>query len=156
MPLYIWVIGGVVALVAVGMLVVLARRQSRIEAAMGYGDLAPIEKKARPPVSAYVLCYLLFFGLLAASVAVFFSWPTTLKVLLAVLGLRWEANNLIYVFGMAVIGFILFILVAAAEPYLRGGVERHELARRSLRMGLALGAVWLVGVIIRLAATAAL
>ncbi len=151
-----WIIAAVVAVVIVGLLVVLSRRQSRVESAMGYGDLAPVEKKANPPLSAYLVCYLLFFGLLAASVAVFFSWPATLKVLLAVFGLRWEANNLIYVFGMAVIGFILFILVAAAEPYLRGGVERHELARRFLRMGLALGAVWLVGVIIRLAATAAL
>lgn len=151
-----WIIAAVVAVVIIGTVVVLARRQSRAEVAMGYGDLAPVERKANPPLSAYVVCYLLFFGLLAASVAIFFSWTVTIKVLLAVFGLRWEVNNLIYLFGMAVIGLILFILVAAAEPYLRGGVERKELARRALRMGLALGAVWLVGVIIRLAAMTAL
>ncbi len=60
-----WIIAAVVAVVIVGLLVVLARRQSRAEVAMGYGDLDPVEKKANPPFSAYLVCYLLFFGLLA-------------------------------------------------------------------------------------------
>jgi hypothetical protein len=136
---------GVAIVVIILMLVVLARRQQRMESAAGHDVLPASGVPAGPPIRAYVLCYALFFLILLLSVAVFFDWTQNLRVLLAAADLRWELNRLLYMLGMAFIGFSMFILVAAAEPYLRRGVERRNLAHRFLRLMLVVGGFWLVG-----------
>jgi hypothetical protein len=134
------------------MVVILARRQRRMDTAAGYSDLPQAGAPAGPPVSAYLLCYVLFFVLLALSVAVFFGWTQNIQVILAATDFRWEINRLVYMMGMAFVGLFLFVLVAAAEPYLRGGVAQENLARRFLRLMLVLGGFWLVGFVVRVVA----
>ena len=83
---------------------------------------------------SYLACYGLYVVVLALGAAVFFIWPTTLVALIgAVLG-HSAFNRSIYLVGMLFLGMGLFVLVMAAEPYLRGGVARGQLLRRFVRL----------------------
>jgi hypothetical protein len=143
---------GVAIVLIILMIVVLARRQQRMESAAGHDVLPASGMSGNPPIRRYILCYALFFLILLLGVAVFFDWTQNLRALLAAADLRWELNRLLYMVGMGFIGFSMFILVAAAEPYLRGGVEQQDLARRFLQLMLVVGAFWLVGLAGRLLA----
>jgi hypothetical protein len=44
----------------------------------------------------------------------------------------------------------LFILVMAAEPYLRGGIRRQRVVQRFARIAVPLGVVGIIGEVINL------
>jgi hypothetical protein len=71
--------------------------------------------------------------------------------LLAAFLQRSQANRLIYLASMTLLGLGLFILVMGAEPYLRNGVERDQLRRRFFRLAWPLLIAGAVGLLVRAA-----
>ena len=59
-----------------------------------------------------------------------------------------SVNGSIYAVSMIVIGLGLFMLVIAAEPYLRNGVKRGQLMHRFVRVALPVAAAGLLGVLL--------
>jgi hypothetical protein len=55
---------------------------------------------------------------------------------------------LIYLASMAVLGLGAFILVMAAEPYLRGGLHRQQLMRRFRKLAIPLVIVGAVALLV--------
>ncbi len=105
----------------------------------------------------FLACYLLYTLLLAlAVVAVFVIWPTTMITVLAVFnaGSRW--NHFLYLVSMLLLGTSLFILVMAAEPYLRNGIQRRQLLRRFARLVVPVGIIGLLGVLLQVVSLAML
>jgi hypothetical protein len=83
----------------------------------------------------YLACYTLYIVLIAAGIVVLY-WvvrPAILALLAALLGQSY-ANRIIFLSSMTLLGMGLFILVMAAEPYLRNGAARHQLLRRFVRL----------------------
>ena len=68
----------------------------------------------------------------------FIIWRWTILALLAAFMGRSSANRLIYMLGILFVGVSLFVLVMAAEPYLRTGVPRRQLLRRFVRLAAPL------------------
>lgn len=103
-------------------------------------------RSRRPPplppglasVPRYVLCYLLFVVLVGLSYAGFILWqPTSLRLIGAALGDSY-ANQFLQDVSVVFLGFVLFGLLIAGEPYLRDGVAKRRLGRRFLRLALIL------------------
>jgi hypothetical protein len=65
-------------------------------------------------------------------------WRNAILALLAAFMGRSQANRLIYLASMALLGLGLFILVMAAGPYLRSGLERQQLMRRFRKLAIPL------------------
>jgi hypothetical protein len=65
-------------------------------------------------------------------------WRNAVLALLAAFMGRNQANRLIYLASMALLGLALFILVMAAGPYLRSGLERQQLMRRFRKLAIPL------------------
>jgi hypothetical protein len=153
-----WLIGMVVSLVLIIIFVVLlARRERRMNPeafalANSSANTAALGGWAAP----YILCYALYALLVGLGAVVFFVWPDAIKLLLALLGMSWEASRFLYVAGVTLAGLVAFAGVLAAEPYLRSGVDRHLLLPRFLRAALALGAFGLLGLVVRWTMLAAL
>ena len=103
----------------------------------------------RPPTPlGYVACYGLYALLLVGSVVTLLIWRTTILLLISgLIGLS-PVNGSIYAISMIVIGLGLFMLVIAAEPYLRNGVKRGQLMRRFARVALPVLAGGLLGLLI--------
>jgi hypothetical protein len=91
--------------------------------------------KRKPTRLEYLACYALYFLLIVAGVATLFlvMRPAILALIAALLG-QSRANRIVYLAAIALSGLGLFILVMTAEPYLRNGVERGQLARRFIRI----------------------
>ncbi len=70
---------------------------------------------------SYVACYILYFCLVAVSIASYFLWPPAILALIAALSAESDFQRPLYVAGNFLIVFILFGLLIAAEPYLRAG-----------------------------------
>lgn len=89
-------------------------------------------------VARYVSCYALFLLLLAVSYVGFMLWqPTSLRLIGLALGESY-ANQFVQDVSVVFMGFVLFGLLIAGEPYLREGVARRQLVRRFLRLALIL------------------
>jgi hypothetical protein len=105
-----------------------------------------------PTWRAYALSLGLFLVLLFVGyLAIFIVWREALLAMLAVVlqGRHWSISRLFYMLGIVAIAIAGFIYLMAAEPYLRGGVERHDLRRRFLRLFLPLVAITLIGMLVR-------
>ncbi len=99
---------------------------------------------------AYVVCYGLFLLLLALSILAFFAWRAAILALIGAFAGRSAANSLLYVGPMTLIGLVLFLIIMAAETYLRTGVERRQLRRRFVRFVTPLIIVVLLAVLLRI------
>ncbi len=92
-----------------------------------------------PTLRGYLACYALYNGLIIpGTIAVFLIWRSAILVMLAAFMSRSQANRLIYLASMALLGLCAFILVMAAEPYLRNGMERRQLMRRFRKLAIPL------------------
>jgi hypothetical protein len=86
--------------------------------------------------------------LLVGSVATLLIWRITILLMLATwLGIS-SVNGSIYAVSLIVIGLGLFMLVIAAEPYLRNGVKRGQLMSRFARVALPIAATGLLGMLL--------
>jgi hypothetical protein len=95
--------------------------------------------KTEPTPGGYLACYVLYIGLIIpGTVVVFLIWRSAIIAILAAFMARSQANRLIYLASMAVLGLGAFILVMAAEPYLRGGLLRGQLMRRFRKLAIPL------------------
>ncbi len=104
----------------------------------------------RQKVLRYLACYISYFLLLALGVVVVFMiWRRTIIVLLAAFLADSRWNDFLYLLSMVLLGTGLFILVMAAEPYLRTGVPRCQLLRRFTRLAVPLGLAGLLGVLVQ-------
>ena len=96
-------------------------------------------EKTKPMLRSYLACYALYIGLIIpGTIAVFLIWRSAILALLAAFMARSQANQLIYLASMALLGLGAFILVMAAEPYLRKGMERRQLLRRFRQLAIPL------------------
>lgn len=101
--------------------------------------MAKTEPAKWPTLRGYMACYALYIGLiLPGTVVVFLIWRSAILALLAAIMPRSQANRLIYLASMAILGLCAFIVVMAAEPYLRGGMERRQLMRRFRKLAIPL------------------
>jgi hypothetical protein len=95
--------------------------------------------KTQPTLRSYLACYALYIGLIIpGTVAVFLLWRNAILALLAAFMGRSQANRLIYLASMVLLGLGAFILVMAAEPYLRNGMPRKQLMRRFRKLVIPL------------------
>lgn len=105
-----------------------------------------------PTWRAYALSLGLFLVLLVVGyVAIFIVWREALLDMLAVVlqGRHWSISRLLYMLGVVGLTIVGFIYLMAAEPYLRVGVERHDLRRRFLRLFIPLAVITIIGLIVR-------
>jgi len=92
-----------------------------------------------PALRGYLACYALYIGLIIpGTIAVILIWRNAILVMLAAFLGRSQANQFIYLASMALLGLGGFILVMAAEPYLRNGVKRQQLMRRFRKLAFPL------------------
>lgn len=98
-------------------------------------------------VSLGLFLVLLFVGYLA----IFVVWREALLSVLAVVlqGRHWSISRLLYMLGVVAFTVGGFVFLMAAEPYLRGGVESHDLRRRFLHLFIPLAAITLIGMVVR-------
>jgi hypothetical protein len=101
-----------------------------------------------PKLLAYLACYSLYVLLLVCSVVTLLIWRVTILLMIATWIGASSVNGSIYAISMIVIGLGLFMLVIAAEPYLRNGVKRGQLMRRFVRVALPVAAAGLLGVLL--------
>lgn len=105
-----------------------------------------------PTWRAYALSLGLFLLLLFIGyLAIFVVWREALLSILAVAlqGRHWSISRLMYMLGIIVFAVLGFIFLMASEPYLRAGVEHHDLRRRFLRLFIPLAVITLIGVLVR-------
>ena len=107
-------------------------------------------------MQAYAVCYSLFLLLFALSILVFFVWRAAILALIAAFGTRSAVNSLLYLGPMTLIAIVLFLVVMAAETYLRNGVERRQLRRRFFRFATPLIIAVVLGLLIRVFAISTL
>ena len=101
--------------------------------------MAKTEPAKSATLGGYLACYALYIVLLIpGTVGVLLLWRNAILVLLAAFMSRSQANRLIYLASMALLGLCGFILVVAADPYLRNGVERQQLLRRFRKLAIPL------------------
>ena len=83
----------------------------------------------------YLICYALYALLLVGGVAVLILVvrPAILALIVTLLG-NSQANRFVYLASMSLLGLGLFILVMAAESYLRNGIARQQLLTRFLKI----------------------
>ena len=100
----------------------------------------------------YVVCYSLYAVLLALSITVLLLWRQAVLYAVAAFVDTGDGARLIFDLTLLMIGMLLFVIVLGAEPYLRHGVTRHQLALRFLRMFVLVTGVGAVGLGIQLVA----
>jgi len=108
-----------------------------------------MESAKWPTLRGYLACYALYIGLIIpGTVAVLMIWRSAILAMLAAFLGRSQANRLIYLASMAVLGLCGFILVMAAEPYLRSGVQRQKLMFRFRKLAIPLVIAGALGLLI--------
>ena len=139
------------------LIVGLVRREQRSNIHdLWVGDVAPSKPAPLlPDLPAFVACYALYAMLIAMGyVVVFMIWRSTILTLLAAfVGLN-DVNRFIYLLLMWLMGIGLFVLVMAAEPYMRSGIRGRQLMRRFGRLAVYLGAAGALGLILQVLAMA--
>src|SRR5919202_5511321 len=98
--------------------------------------------------------YALYAVVLVLAVAVLLLWRTTMLALRAALLGESDLTPLLYGAVMALLGFGLFVLTMAAEPYLRSGIRRRQLRRRFARLAVPLAIAWALGFVLQIVAVA--
>jgi len=102
-----------------------------------------------PTLRSYVACYALYIGLIIpGTVVVLMIWRSAILAMLAAFMARSQANRLIYLASMAVLGLCGFILVMAAEPYLRSGIQRRKLMLRFRKLAIPLVIAGALGLLV--------
>ena len=103
---------------------------------------------------SYGACYTLYAVVFALAVAVLLLWRTTVLALSAAVLGESDLAPLLYGAVMALLGFGLFVLTLAAEPYLRTGIRRRQLRRRFARLAVPLAIAWGLGFVLQIVAVA--
>ena len=105
-------------------------------------------------VRDYFLCYALYVVLIAlAYVVLFVIWRQTIISLIGVtLGARTQSSAA-YLFPMFLMGLGMFVLIMAAEPYLRTGIPRGKVVRRFGRMAIPLVVAGVAGLLLQVLLT---
>ena len=121
----------------------------------------PIQRLTKRETVAYLLPYVTVYALYALlfmlGVVVLFTWPTTIRAVLAAFtDLSDEWQRFLYQGSIALLGLLLGALLLAAEPYLRGGIGRGHVARRFVYLSMVLGLMGGLGVVLRELAFAAI
>jgi hypothetical protein len=97
------------------------------------------EPAKRSMLRGYLACYTLYIGLIIpGTIAVLLIWRSAILAMIAAFMSRSQANQLISLASMALLGLCGFILVMAAEPYLRNGMARRQLMRRFRKLAIPL------------------
>jgi hypothetical protein len=92
----------------------------------------------------YLTCYILYTVLVLLGVVVAFGiWRLTIIALIAAFIGPSHVNAAIYMTSMIVLGLSTFVLLLAAEPYLR-----QQLWRRFARLATPLGIAGLIGMLL--------
>ncbi len=143
---------GVMVTLIVALVVALQRRERRMGGIDGY-DGQTFRPKPAPltwhEAAPYVACYTLYALLLVGVVIVNFTWWPAIRAWLAIFALGDGATGTIYMIGRIVLVVLGAIFMLASEPYLREGVARRQLMRRSVRLFLALGAAGVLGFVLQ-------
>ena len=101
--------------------------------------MAKTEPGKWPTLRGYLACYALYIGLLIpGTIVVLLIWRNAILALLEAFMGRSPANRLIYLASMVLLGLGAFILVIAAESYLRNGVAQRQLMRRFRKLAIPL------------------
>jgi hypothetical protein len=105
--------------------------------------------KTEPTLRSYLACYALYIGLIIpGTITVFLLWRNAIIAMLAAFLEGSQANRLIYLASVALLGLGGFILVMAAEPYLRGGLQRRQLMRRFGKLAIPLAIAGAVALLV--------
>ena len=98
----------------------------------------------------WALCYSLYVALIVlAYLVLFVVWRRVIIALVGIsLGARTQSSAA-YLFPMFLMGLGMFVLVMAAEPYLRGGVQRGEHVQRFGRMAVPLVVGGVAGLLVQ-------
>jgi len=103
--------------------------------------MGKLESAKWPTLRGYLACYALYIVLIIpGTIAVLLLWRSAILVMLAAFLGRSQANRLIYLTSMLLLGLGAFILVMAAGPYLRTGLRRRQLMRRFRKLAIPLAA----------------
>jgi hypothetical protein len=108
------------------------------------------EPVQRNKVIDYLVCYALYAVLLVLCYFIFVTWTSLVLGLIGAFLGPTVANGTIYSFFLVLLGIALFVLVMAAEPYLRGGIHRQRVVQRFARIAVPLAAIEIVGEVINL------
>ena len=97
--------------------------------------MAETHPRKQPTWLEYLACYSLYILLIVGGAATLFLVlrPAVLALIVMLLG-QSRANRIVYLAAITLLGLGLFILVMAAEPYLRRGLERQQLLPRFVRL----------------------
>ena len=111
--------------------------------------MANIQPKKQPTWLEYLACYGLYLLLIVGGAATLFlvMRPALLALIVMLLG-QSRANRIVYLAAITLLGLGLFILVMAAEPYLRNGVARRQLLRRFIRLASPVVVAAILGLLI--------
>jgi hypothetical protein len=110
--------------------------------------MAEIKPAKWPTPRGYLAYYALYILLFPATIGVLMLWRNAILVMLAAFLGRSQANRLIYLASMLVLGLGGFVLVMAAGPYLRTGLQRRQLMRRFRKLIIPLAAAAAVALLI--------
>jgi hypothetical protein len=97
--------------------------------------MAETRSNKKPTWLEYVACYALYIALIVGGAGVLFLVvrPAILALITSLMG-QSRANRIVYLGAITLFGLGLFILIMAAEPYLRNGLARRQLTRRFIRI----------------------
>jgi hypothetical protein len=90
----------------------------------------------RQLVPLYLACYALWLGLSALGLWLLFELRSTLFVLAIWLRANPWAVRAIDQFGIVMLGLLWLMGIILLEHYLRRGLEKQQLLRRAVRVGL--------------------
>ena len=100
--------------------------------------MAKTEPAKRPTLRSYLACYALYIALIIGTIVVFLIWRNAILAMLEAFIGRSQTNRLIYLISMVLLGLGGFILVIAAEQYLRSGMAQQQLMRRFGKLAIPL------------------
>jgi hypothetical protein len=101
--------------------------------------MAETNTPRRPTSLDYLTLYALYVVLIVLGVVVVFGiWRSVILVVLAVFVGSSDANRLVYLVTLILLGLVLFVFIMAAEPYLRRGLQRRHLLPSFGRLALPL------------------
>jgi hypothetical protein len=99
-----------------------------------------------PRLLRYISLYVLYALIIAmAYYVVVHVWPSAVVVMIGAFLGHTAANRLAYMLSMVLVGIAMFVVVMAAEPYLRRGMEQRQLLVRFARVAVPIGLVGLLG-----------
>jgi type VI protein secretion system component VasK len=100
-------------------------------------------------VPRYLACYVMFGLVIVLSGIAFLVWQHAVSMLVGLLDTEDTAKPFIYAVSMLAVIFALFAVVMIAEPYLRTGARRGQLARRAARIAGSLVLAIALGLLVQ-------